>query len=464
MSKTTHSILVVGAGTMGLNLAINLRNGGAAPILSDVNASALRQAKSQTGLEGYEDIASASAALRTPRIALIMVPAGDATDHAIEALVDEFSEGDIIIEGGNADYRDTARRHNQINSRGLYFLGCGISGGAQGAREGVSVMAGGDRAGFDLARGLLESIAARAKDEPCCGWMGHGGAGHFVKMVHNAIEYGLMQIIAEAYLVLRHGVGLQPEAISNHMSHWLSDLPTSSYLLEITAEILSKTDNRTDGPLIDVIVGRALENGTARWAVEAAMELGFPAPIFASAVQARHLSAATEERAKYRKEFQAPTEAPVTGDLKPDQVRCAIAGATLAAYAQGFGLIQAASEANGWHTNLRDVARIWRNGCIIRHGLLDLIADGFNHQNETETLISLPPISALFRDMLPGWRCVAATGLLKGVPVPTMASGLAWFDALCASRCGAELIQAQRDMFGHHGFERIGQPGRWHIE
>ncbi|MEC7488378.1 MAG: NADP-dependent phosphogluconate dehydrogenase [Pseudomonadota bacterium] len=464
MNNTGHTVLVIGAGTMGRNLAINLRNGGASPVMFDISASALMEAKEQTGIRGCEDIAKASATLTIPRIALVMVPAGRETDNAINSLLNVFSKGDVIIDGGNADYRETVRRNTQVNSSGINFLGCGISGGAQGALDGVSVMVGGDRCAYNLTRGLLEAIAAKAKKKPCCAWVGHGGAGHFVKIVHNAIEYASMQIIAEAYLILRQSVGLQPKVIAAHMSSWLSDASTSSFLLEITVEILGKTDKITDSPLIDLIVDHAMENGTARWAVEAAIELGYPTPSFSSALQARQISVADTERSHHRKLFQGSAASRATIDLMPSQVRCAVAGATLAAYTQGFGLINAASKANGWNTNLSDVAKIWGNGCIIRHALLDHIVDGFMGEREMKTLISIPVISSIFRESLLGWRRTTSMALLSEVPVPTMASGLTWFDALSTLRCGAELIQAQRDKFGHHGFKRIDQPGCWHIE
>ena len=393
-----------------------------------------------------------------------MVKAGDAVDAQIAALQPLLATGDMIIDGGNSHYADTMRRERAAAGPGLGFLGAGVSGGEAGARHGPSIMVGGAASAFGRVQPMFEAIAARIDDVPCCARLGPDGAGHFVKMLHNGIEYADMQLIAEVYALLRGPGGMAVAELQATFAAW-NEGELDSYLIEITAAILGTEDPETEGPLVDVILDRAGEKGTGRWASVAALDLGVPAPTIAAAVFARALSALKPERVAAAPLF--PRErAPFAGDRSrlAATLHDALLAAKLGAYAQGFAVIAGASRAHDWSVDAAEVARIWRGGCIIRARFLDRVAAAFRGEPALANLLLDP----YFRD-----RMTAAEGALReavglaaahGVPVPALASALAYFDGYRSAQLPANLIQAQRDYFGAHTFERTDRPGAFHFD
>lgn len=397
-----------------------------------------------------------------------MVQAGNATDAVINQLADAMDEGDIIIDGGNALYTDTIRREKEISARGLHFVGAGISGGEEGALNGPSIMPGGPAKSYESLGPLLESIAANVDGTPCVTHIGPDGAGHFVKMVHNGIEYADMQVIGEAYHLLRYAAGMQPAEIAEVFKEWnAGDL--DSYLIEITAEVLSQVDAETGKPLIDVIVDAAGQKGTGRWTVKAALDLGIATTGIGEAVFARALSGATSQRAA----AQGNLPAGVLTDLEAlgvdkaqfvEDVRRALYASKLVAYAQGFDEIKAGSDENNWDVDPRDLATIWRGGCIIRAKFLNRIVEAYDANAELESLLLDPYFKSELGDLIDSWRRVIVTATQLGLPIPVFASSLSYYDSLRAERLPAALIQGQRDFFGAHTYKRIDKDGSFHTE
>lgn len=397
-----------------------------------------------------------------------MVQAGNATDAVINQLADAMDEGDIIIDGGNALYTDTIRREKEISARGLHFVGAGISGGEEGALNGPSIMPGGPAKSYESLGPLLESIAANVDGTPCVTHIGPDGAGHFVKMVHNGIEYADMQVIGEAYHLLRYAAGMQPAEIAEVFKEWnAGDL--DSYLIEITAEVLSQVDAETGKPLIDVIVDAAGQKGTGRWTVKAALDLGIATTGIGEAVFARALSGATSQRAA----AQGNLPGGVLTDLEAlgvdkaqfvEDVRRALYASKLVAYAQGFDEIKAGSDENNWDVDPRDLATIWRGGCIIRAKFLNRIVEAYDANAELESLLLDPYFKSELGDLIDSWRRVIVTATQLGLPIPVFASSLSYYDSLRAERLPAALIQGQRDFFGAHTYKRIDKDGSFHTE
>ena len=407
------------------------------------------------------------ASLERPRRALIMVQAGEATDAVIAQLADAMDKGDIIIDGGNSLFTDTIRREADMSARGLHFVGAGISGGEEGALNGPSIMPGGPAESYESLGPLLESIAAHVDDVPCCTHIGPNGAGHFVKMVHNGIEYADMQVIGEAYHLLRYAAHMTPAEIAEVFREWnTGDL--DSYLVEITAEVLSQVDAETGKPLIDVIVDQAGQKGTGRWTVKAALDLGIPTTGIGEAVFARALSGAADQRAAT--EGQLPTgdiADGVSDDERPEfieDVRRALYASKLVAYAQGFDEIKAGSEEYGWNIDPRDLATIWRDGCIIRAKFLNRIVDAYNTNPDVESLLLDPYFKNEMGDLINSWRRVVIAATQTGLPIPVFASSLSYYDSLRADRLPAALIQGQRDYFGAHTYQRVDKPGTFHTQ
>ena len=407
------------------------------------------------------------ASLERPRRALIMVQAGEATDAVIAQLADAMDKGDIIIDGGNSLFTDTIRREADMSARGLHFVGAGISGGEEGALNGPSIMPGGPAESYESLGPLLESIAAHVDDVPCCTHIGPNGAGHFVKMVHNGIEYADMQVIGEAYHLLRYAAHMTPAEIAEVFREWnTGDL--DSYLVEITAEVLSQVDAETGKPLIDVIVDQAGQKGTGRWTVKAALDLGIPTTGIGEAVFARALSGAADQRAAT--EGQLPTgdiADGVSDDERPEfieDVRRALYASKLVAYAQGFDEIKAGSEEYGWDIDPRDLATIWRDGCIIRAKFLNRIVDAYNTNPDVESLLLDPYFKNEMGDLINSWRRVVIAATQTGLPIPVFASSLSYYDSLRADRLPAALIQGQRDYFGAHTYQRVDKPGTFHTQ
>ena len=458
--NASADIAMIGLGVMGRNLARNRAGHGRRVVVYDRAPGLAAQMAGEPQLLPAATAGELIATLKRPRAVMMMIPAGPAVDEQLEALLPLLESGDTLIDGGNSHFRDTTRRANKAASRGVDFVGLGVSGGETGARHGPSLMAGGPKPAWDRLSPLFTAIAARHNGEPCCAWFGGGGAGHFVKMIHNGIEYADMQAIAEVYGCLRDGLGAAAGDIARLFADWQNG-PLASYLVEITAAILAAQE--PDGrPTVETILDRAAQKGTGQWASVAALEIGIAAPTLAEAVSARLLSAAKAERERTSSGLgEAARRRPRgKGTLERD-LADALLGARIAIYAQGFAVIAAAREAFGWRElDLADVARVWQGGCIIRARLLDDLRAGFAAAPAEANLLLLPAVSAALARAEPGWRRGVAAGATHGWPMPALASALAWYDGMRMARSAANLIQAQRDFFGAHGIERVEAPGK----
>jgi 6-phosphogluconate dehydrogenase len=452
-------IAMIGLGVMGRNLARNMASRGRHVAVFDRAPGLAAQMAGEKQIVPTGTPGEMIAALKRPRAVMMMVPAGAAVDEQLEALLPQLEAGDALIDGGNSHFRDTIRRTDRAASRGVDFLGLGISGGESGARHGPSIMAGGPKTAWERLGCLFTDIAARHNGEACCAWLGGGGAGHFVKTMHNGIEYADMQVIAEVYGVLRDGLGWTAADAARLFAGWQNG-PLASYLVEITAAILAAQE--PDGrPTVETILDRAAQKGTGQWASVASLEIGVAAPTLAEAVAARLVSAAKPERERTASGLgqaartHAGDKAALTGDLAD-----AFLGARIAIYAQGFAVIAAARGTFGWkELALADVARVWQGGCIIRARLLDDLRAGFAGAPAESNLLLLPAVAAALTRVEPGWRRVVAAGAMQGWPMPVLASSLAWLDGMRTPRSAANLIQAQRDFFGAHTVERVDAPG-----
>lgn len=461
---------VVGLAVMGSNLARNFARNGHTVAVYNRSTEKTRNFMANHGAEGdfipSETITDFVASLEKPRRAIIMVQAGNATDAVIHQLADAMDDGDIIIDGGNALYTDTIRREQEIADRGLNFVGAGISGGEEGALNGPAIMPGGPEKTWEALGPLLESIAANVDGVPCVTHIGPDGAGHFVKMVHNGIEYADMQVIGEAYQLLRYGAGMTPAEIAEVFRTWnAGDL--DSYLIDITAEVLAQVDVETGKPLIDLIVDSAGQKGTGRWTVKAALDLGIPVTGIGEAVFARALSGATNQRQATIGNLPSGTlttlaELGVDRDTFIEDVRRALYASKLVAYAQGFDEITAGSADHNWNVDPRDLATIWRGGCIIRAKFLNRIVEAYNANPELPTLLLDPYFKAELAGLIDSWRRVVTLATQIGQPIPVFASSLSYYDSLRIDRLPAALIQGQRDYFGAHTYQRVDKPGTYH--
>jgi len=461
---------VVGLAVMGSNLARNFARNGHTVAVYNRSTEKTRNFMANHGAEGdfipSETITDFVASLEKPRRAIIMVQAGNATDAVIHQLADAMDDGDIIIDGGNALYTDTIRREQEIADRGLNFVGAGISGGEEGALNGPAIMPGGPEKTWEALGPLLESIAANVDGVPCVTHIGPDGAGHFVKMVHNGIEYADMQVIGEAYQLLRYGAGMTPAEIAEVFRTWnAGDL--DSYLIGITAEVLAQVDAETGKPLIDLIVDSAGQKGTGRWTVKAALDLGIPVTGIGEAVFARALSGATNQRQATIGNLPSGTlttlaELSVDRDTFIEDVRRALYASKLVAYAQGFDEITAGSADHNWNVDPRDLATIWRGGCIIRAKFLNRIVEAYNANPELPTLLLDPYFKAELTGLIDSWRRVVTLATQIGQPIPVFASSLSYYDSLRIDRLPAALIQGQRDYFGAHTYQRVDKPGTYH--
>ncbi|MGH8881203.1 MAG: NADP-dependent phosphogluconate dehydrogenase, partial [Stackebrandtia sp.] len=413
------------------------------------------------GFLAAESIDEFVASLSKPRTAITMVKAGAGTDAVIDQLAERFEPGDIIVDGGNANFHDTIRRERELRERGLHFVGTGISGGEEGALHGPSIMPGGSRQSWETLGPILRGIAAVAEGEPCVTHVGTDGAGHFVKMVHNGIEYADMQLIAEAYDLLRRVGGLSVERLVDVFQEWNSgDL--ESYLIEITAEVLDQTDADTGEPLIDVIADEAGSKGTGVWTVQNALGLGIPVSGIGEAVFARAVSAKPEQRAAVRASATTRPQAPAVPDTFVDDVRAALYASKVVAYAQGFDLIVAGAKEYNWNIDLGALAKIWRAGCIIRARFLNRIVDAYTREPALATLLVDPYFADAVAQGEAAWRRIVGVATASGVPAPGFSSTLAYYDSLASDRLPAALIQAQRDFFGAHTYRRTDKDGTFH--
>ncbi|MCX7521799.1 NADP-dependent phosphogluconate dehydrogenase [Microbacterium sp. STN6] len=465
MSDQKANIGVVGLAVMGSNLARNLasREGNTVAVYNRTWARTeeLITEHPEAGFIASESIDDFVASLATPRTAIIMVQAGKGTDAVISQLVERFEPGDIIMDGGNANFHDTIRREKEISPTGIHFVGTGISGGEEGALNGPSIMPGGSVESYKTLGPILASIAAVAEGEPCVTHVGTDGAGHFVKMIHNGIEYADMQLIAEAYDLLRRVGGLEPSAIADVFTEWNKGY-LESYLIEITAEVLKQTDAATGKPFVDIVLDEAGSKGTGVWTVQNALDLGVPVGGIAEAVFARAVSSKPAQRAAVQSVVTDRPEVQGVDASFADDVSKALYASKVVAYAQGFDAIIAGAEKYGWQIDKGNIAKIWRGGCIIRAQFLNRIVDAYAENANIATLLEAPYFAKAVAEGEAAWRRVVSTAALSGVPVPGFSSALSYFDSLAQKRLPAALVQGQRDFFGAHTYKRVDKPGVFH--
>jgi 6-phosphogluconate dehydrogenase len=458
---------LTGLAVMGRNLARNIaRHGHPIAVHNRTTArmtSLLEEFGDEGTFVGSESLEDFVNSLRKPRAVIVMVKAGEGTDAVIDDLVPLLDEGDIVVDAGNAHFHDTARREKALADVGLHFVGAGVSGGEEGALNGPSIMVGGSQEAYRTLGPVLESIAAQVDGEPCCAHVGPDAAGHFVKMVHNGIEYADMQLIAESYDVLRHLVGKEPAEIADIFREWnTGDL--DSYLIEITAEVLGHVDADTGEPFVDVVADAAEQKGTGRWTVQSALDLGVPITGIAEATFARSVSGHLDQRRAAREMFASPDASADLDDPERfvDDVRAALFAAKIVAYAQGFDQIVAGSDEFGWDIDPGRMATIWRGGCIIRAKFLDRIRQAYDAEPDLTTLLTQGYFADAVKDGIDAWRRVVSAATAAGVPVPALATSLSYFDALRRDRLPAALIQGLRDFFGAHTYARVDREGTFH--
>jgi 6-phosphogluconate dehydrogenase len=460
MSKETCDIGLIGLAVMGQNLVLNMNDHGYKVAVynrtvSKVDEFINNEAKG-TPIVGAHSIPELVAVLKKPRRIMLMVKAGETVDQMIDALVPHLEAGDIIIDGGNSLYTDSTRRTKALKEKGLRFIGTGVSGGEEGARLGPSIMPGGDPEAWPFVKEIFQSIAAKVEGGvPCCDWVGEEGAGHFVKMVHNGIEYGDMQLICEAYQVLKDTLGLTADELHKVFAEW-NEGELDSYLIDITQQIFAKKDD--DGkPMVDKILDTAGQKGTGKWTVISALDTGMPVTLIGEAVFGRCLSAIKEERVAASKVFAAPAKAELNGDRKAfiEDVRRALYCSKMISYAQGYMLLQAAAKESGWNLNLGGIALMWRGGCIIRSRFLGKIKEAFDKNPKLTNLLLDEFFSKTLIDYQASWRKALGAAIAAGVPTPAFSTALAFFDGYRTERLPANLLQAQRDFFGAHTYERV---------
>ena len=460
---TKAQIGVYGLGTMGSALALNMAEKGFRVAVTNREAEWIAAFMKEAGdlagnLTAHDSLPGFVAGLATPRVILFMIPSGKPMDMMIKQITPLLSPGDTVIDGGNADFHDTRRRSENLSANEIHFVGMGVSGGEKGARYGPSMMVGGTGHSWTQLKPVLRAIAARFEGDPCVAHLGPDGAGHFVKTVHNGIEYADMQVIAEIYGLLRYGAARTPAQIGEMFARW-DQGRLKSYLVEITGKALQFEDPETGHPVVDVIKDAAGQKGTGRWTVVEAVRMGQAASIIEAAVGARSWSSEKATRVEAEKRLGGGRGA-IDGD--EDTLADAFLAARILGYAQGFRILEAASKEYDWTLDFARIAEIWRAGCIIRSALLDDISEAFQGDLPENQLILAPKIAALLAQCVPALRQVVAAAMTAGHAVPAMAAALSWYDTMRQGYGTANVIQAQRDYFGHHGFERLGQDGKHH--
>ena len=468
MMEAKADIGLIGLAVMGQNLVMNMADHGFTVAVFNRTLSKVDEfvhgPAAGMSIIGTGSIEELVASLKRPRRVMLLVKAGAPVDEFIDQLLPHLDQGDIIIDGGNSNFNDTIRRAKKVEDAGLLYIGTGVSGGEEGARRGPSIMPGGSPAAWPHVKPIFQAVAAKARDpktgqdEPCCDWVGQGGAGHFVKMVHNGIEYGDMQLICEAYHLMSQGFGMTPAEMHPVFAEWNRGV-LDSYLIEITRDILAKTDPETGKPMVDVILDTAGQKGTGKWTSQAGLDLGIAIPQITEAVFARCLSAIKDERVAASSKLKGPHR-PFKGDRAKAlaQLQDAVYASKICSYAQGFQLLRAASQEYEWKLKFGEIAMIWRAGCIIRAQFLGKIKEAFDRKPRLANLL----LDAYFKRVLwkaqRSWRKTIKTAVDLGIPVPAMGTALNYYDSYRAARLPANLLQAQRDYFGAHTYERVDKP------
>ena len=463
MAEQLCDIGLIGLAVMGQNLVLNMNDHGFKVAVfnrttSKVDDFLAHEAKG-TQVVGAHSIEEFVGLLKKPRRVMLMVKAGDSVDQTIEHVLPYLEKGDIVIDGGNSLFTDTNRRTKDLAAKGFLYIGTGVSGGEEGARRGPSIMPGGNPAAWPHVKDIFQAIAAKVENgTPCCDWVGENGAGHYVKMVHNGIEYGDMQLICEAYDLLQRGLGLSADELHTVFAEWNKG-ELDSYLIEISRDIFAKKDE--DGtPLLDKILDAAGQKGTGKWTAISALDLGQPVTLIGESVFARCLSALKEERVTASKLLAGPATIPAAGDRATfiENVRCALYCSKMISYAQGYMLLRAAAQENGWNLNFGGIALMWRGGCIIRSQFLGKIKEAYDKNPDIENLLMDDFFSGVLNKYNPKWRKALIAAIELGVPTPAFSTALAFYDGLRSERLPANLLQAQRDYFGAHTYERVDQP------
>jgi len=462
MSEAQADVAVIGMAVMGKNLALNMADHGHRVAIynrsGNVTDEVIAENKGKP-LVPTKTLPELVGALSKPRRILVMVKAGAPVDAVLNDLVPLLSPGDVVIDGGNTYFPETQRREKALKEKSINFVGMGVSGGEEGARFGPSLMPGGAIEAWNATKKVFEDISAKTDSGACVTHVGPDGAGHFVKMVHNGIEYGDMQLIAESYDLMSRGLGLSAPEIGDVFAKW-NDGPLSSFLIEITAEVMKVMDPKTKRPLVDMVQDRAGQKGTGKWTVQIATELGVPIPTIAASIDARVLSSMKDERVRASEKVRGAVE-PAKGVDKAaviQDIHDGLLAAKIGSYAQGLRLIAAASDANKWGIDLKEMARIWKGGCIIRAKLLDTIMRAFDRDPKLPSILQDPELEKTVYGALPGWRRAVAFGVALGIPLPSTTASLAYLDSYRTARLPQNLTQAQRDAFGSHTYERTDEP------
>lgn len=464
-----QQIGVVGVGVMGKSLALNFESKGYSVALYDISKEKVNEiieenrGKNMVGTHMVEEFVNS---LESPRKILLMVNAGEITDKAIDSLLPHLDKGDILIDGGNTYFVDTIRRNKRLAEEGINFIGAGVSGGEEGALKGPSIMPGGQKDAYEKVKDMLENISAKVNDEPCCSYIGPNGAGHYVKMVHNGIEYGDMQLICEAYFFLKQTLDLTAEEFHEIFAEWNKG-ELNSYLIEITADIFTKKDEETGKPLVDVILDTAGQKGTGKWTSQSALDLGISLPIITESVFARCISALKEERVHASKLLSGPKDKPALGIEKEElieAVRQALYMSKICSYAQGFTQLKAASEEYDWNLDFGSISMLWRGGCIIRAAFLENIKEAYEKNTDLPNLLLDPYFKEIVESYQGGLRQIISSAVQQGIPVPAFSAAISYYDSYRTETLPANLLQAQRDYFGAHTYKRVDKEGTFHTK
>ncbi|HDR4738387.1 TPA: NADP-dependent phosphogluconate dehydrogenase [Bacillus cereus] len=460
---------VVGVGVMGKSLALNFESKGYSVALYDISKEKVdetieeNRGKNLVGTHIVEEFVNS---LELPRKILLMVNAGEITDKAIDSLVPHLDKGDILIDGGNTYFVDTIRRNKRLAEEGINFIGAGVSGGEEGALKGPSIMPGGQKDAYEKVKDMLENISAKVNNEPCCSYIGPNGAGHYVKMVHNGIEYGDMQLICEAYFFLKQTLDLTAEEFHEIFAEWNKG-ELNSYLIEITADIFKKKDEETGKPLVDVILDTAGQKGTGKWTSQSALDLGISLPIITESVFARCISALKEERVNASKVLSGPKDKMAIGVEKAElieAVRQALYMSKICSYAQGFTQLKAASEEYDWNLDFGSISMLWRGGCIIRAAFLQNIKEAYETNTDLPNLLLDPYFKEIVESYQGGLRQIISMAVQQGIPIPAFSAAISYYDSYRTAKLPANLLQAQRDYFGAHTYKRVDKEGTFHTK